>query len=662
MTSRLPQCFLCTDDPDLERTVNAHIRYLADIRSVNEAGELLLLLGQFDPALLMLDLRTAVARDHLPAVFQDYPDALVLAFGTERSVPALSAEAMGAYAVVDPAIERQRLQTLVRHALEHLRLVEHNRLLKIQVSRLNPPFTADAAVWPPTPTASELFAQAFRFFDNPDMMFDTMAHGIIAGAKVARVAIFAYSDKKNVYRYRCGVNALQHTVDADIGPDAPFVCHLRLHAHVICRTRLDAIPDPDAAAAFKQMLDMMGAEIIVPMQAHHSLIGWLAVGHHITGMPFSQRDIENLVPLTDQVAVALSNQLLFARTSMQKALAESVFHAMPIGVVAIDLQGNIHWINRTGAMLFGVEPEAVIRQPASRLSSRLCDLLLRCIQLEDAPQSVEWSAPPSGPPLQISLRRMTSDGCCVGALAVLRDITQERAFRQKEAELERRSFWTGMAAAMSHEIRNPLVAISTFAQLLPERYTDPEFREEFSQLVSQEVGRLNGIVNQISDFAEHRLPVLQPLAIDAVLEKAVQAVIPDFPEAAGRIALPSAPLPLVQGDDSALETAFAYILRNALEATDGQPDAQLKVTASIQGGGDQRKTLQLVFSDNGPGIPESLRTDLFSPFCTTKARGIGVGLSVARRTVIDHGGTITIPPLERGARIEITLPVNHETA
>ena len=658
MLNRLPSCFLYTDDPALVRTVTAHVKYLADVQCIQKTDDLLLLLKQFDPALLLLDLRTDVARDHLPAIFKDNPDALVLAFGTPRSVPAQNAEAMGAYAVIELSVERQRLQTLVRHALDHLRLIDQNRLLKLQVERAASSLATAPASWPPPPTAAELFAQAFRFFDNPDMMFDTMAHGIITGAKVSRVVFFAHSEDDDVYYYRAGVNGLRHTLDIVVTADSPFVRHLRLHAHVISRTRLDSLPDPSAAAFLKQALDSMGAEVIIPMQAHQSLIGWVAVGHRITGMPFSPQDIENLVPLADQVAVALSNQLLFTRTSLQKALAESVFHAMPVGVVAVEMQGRIHWINRTGANLFGVEPEAVLRQPASRLSSHLCDLLLHCIQDESAAGTVEWDHPPGGQPLQVSLRRMMSDGQCVGALAVLRDISQERKVRLKEVELERQSFWTGLAAAMSHEIRNPLVAISTFAQLLPERYSDPEFRDQFSKLVSQEVGRLNGIVNQISDFAEHHPPTLKPVSMEVIVNKAIEAIASDFHGRVPPIEQQAVdPLPMIQGDMHALVNAFSDILRNAVEATATQADPRIRIESTVLTAADQTRTLRMTISDNGPGIPDAIRGEVFSPFCTTKPRGIGVGLSVARRTLIDHGGTIAVPACNAGCRVDVTLPI-----
>ena len=67
--------------------------------------------------------------------------------------------------------------------------------------------------------------------------------------------------------------------------------------------------------------------------------------------------------------------------------------------------------------------------------------------------------------------------------------------------MDRAAFWTDLAASMSHEIRNPLVAIKTFAQLLPERFDDADFRRDFNEIVVQEIDRLDLIITQINNFA-----------------------------------------------------------------------------------------------------------------------------------------------------------------
>jgi nitrogen-specific signal transduction histidine kinase len=118
-----------------------------------------------------------------------------------------------------------------------------------------------------------------------------------------------------------------------------------------------------------------------------------------------------------------------------------------------------------------------------------------------------WEEPASRRYIQAEVRRLGGPGEQLGAVVMIQDLTSIRHLQEKQAQVERTAFWTDLAAGLSHEIRNPLVTISTFAQLLPERYQDEEFRDEFSTLVTREVGRLDGIINQINDFAHPGEPV-----------------------------------------------------------------------------------------------------------------------------------------------------------
>src|SRR4029078_7223741 len=103
----------------------------------------------------------------------------------------------------------------------------------------------------------------------------------------------------------------------------------------------------------------------------------------------------------------------------------------------------------------------------------------------------------------------------VRAVAVVHDLTAEHNRRQKQDLVDRAAFWTDLAASMSHEIRNPLVAIKTFAQLLPERFCEPEFRKNFNQIVVEEIHRLDKIVSQINSFAHPAELKMRPLDIRA---------------------------------------------------------------------------------------------------------------------------------------------------
>jgi len=85
--------------------------------------------------------------------------------------------------------------------------------------------------------------------------------------------------------------------------------------------------------------------------------------------------------------------------------------------------------------------------------------------------------------LSVETRQLAGNGSPLGAVAVIQDLTAQETLREKQVLLDRATFWTDLAASMSHEIRNPLVAIKTFAQLLPERFDDADFRKEFNEIV-----------------------------------------------------------------------------------------------------------------------------------------------------------------------------------
>src|SRR5437016_7423252 len=125
--------------------------------------------------------------------------------------------------------------------------------------------------------------------------------------------------------------------------------------------------------------------------------------------------------------------------------------------------------------------------------------------------------------LSIETRQLANNGSALGAVAVIQDVTTQESLREKEALLDRATFWTDLAASMSHEIRNPLVAIKTFAQLLPERFDDADFRKEFNKIVVNEIDRLDKIITQINNFAHPPELVLKPIDVRSPVKKGVRS-------------------------------------------------------------------------------------------------------------------------------------------
>ncbi len=247
----------------------------------------------------------------------------------------------------------------------------------------------------------------------------------------------------------------------------------------------------------------------------------------------------------------------------------------------------------------------------------------------------------------------------LGAVAVVHDMTGQEGLRLKQDLLDRATFWTDLAASMSHEIRNPLVAIKTFAQLLPDRFDDAGFRDDFNGIVVQEIDRLDKIITQINDFAHPPELVMKSIDVRASVKKALEVAQARFGTNGTpiEIDLPN-DLPRVLGDEMALTEVFAHLVANAAEAVHGQSKARITLGAKPIREAQGTSGVIVTVQDNGRGIAPDLKDKIFSPFCTTKARGMGLGLPIVKRTIFDHNGRVDIDSNPHGTSVSVMLPAS----
>ncbi|MCA1657844.1 MAG: PAS domain-containing protein [Verrucomicrobiaceae bacterium] len=410
----------------------------------------------------------------------------------------------------------------------------------------------------------------------------------------------------------------------------------------------------------RRALDSFGAEAIVPLHARGRIIGWLFVGHRITGQRFEFQDLEALMMLAEHVSTLLENALLYEEVTLQKTLAETLLKSIPPGIVAIDDDAIVRWFNPTAEQILGIRATDVLNKPIEAAGSRLGALLRDALESKTNLPPQQWIDNVTRRTLSIETRRVVDQRAPVGAVAVVQDLTVEENLREKQDLVDRAAFWSDLAASMSHEIRNPLVAIKTFAQLLPERFDDADFRKDFNEIVVQEIDRLDKIITQINNFAHPAELIMKPIDVRSPVKKALEIVQKAFGvngETSLETSLPGN-LPKVLGDESALAEAFAHLVANAAEATKGRPKAQIKLSAKAIREGDQKSGVVITVQDNGRGIAPELRDKIFSPFCTTKARGMGLGLPIVKRTVFDHNGRVDVNSGKHGTSVSVMLPAS----
>lgn len=232
----------------------------------------------------------------------------------------------------------------------------------------------------------------------------------------------------------------------------------------------------------------------------------------------------------------------------------------------------------------------------------------------------------------------------------------EAAFDQKIQRLDRLANLGLLSASVAHEIKNGMVAINTFVELLLQKGED----KELSETVQRELKRINSLVSQMMRFAAparggaHAMSA--PVQVHDLFEHSLRLL--HYPLNAKLIALQkhfNAQPGIVQGDEAQLQQVFMNLLLNAIEAL-GANGVLVISTQIVEVPGTGRQML-IEVKDTGIGISQENLKRLFEPFFTTKKNGTGLGLAICQRIVNEHGGSISAQSQTgKGSTFSILLP------
>jgi signal transduction histidine kinase len=212
------------------------------------------------------------------------------------------------------------------------------------------------------------------------------------------------------------------------------------------------------------------------------------------------------------------------------------------------------------------------------------------------------------------------------------------------------ALWEGLASRMAQEIKNPLVAINTFAQLLPRKYDSSDFRSAFSKVVQEEVDRINRVVETLYQFAREPELKLQKLDVKTTVREVVDTFARAVAERGIQFESKLSETPLSASIDA---DAFKVVLQNLMQnAVDAMPEGgRVSVSAEPAAGG-----LEIRVEDSGKGIAGDEAGKVFEPFYSSRERGAGLGLAVAKKLVEAHEGTIALEGTAPGARFIVRFP------
>lgn len=390
-------------------------------------------------------------------------------------------------------------------------------------------------------------------------------------------------------------------------------------------------------------MDLLGARVALPIVVAGRNCGALMLGERADGAPYGPDDRELLGLLVRGAAACLEQTHQRRTATRQQHHLDTVLKHITAGVVAVDADRRITMINRSAENILQVSESEVRGQSVQKLGSAFADVVLRTLRdgkprLRQAIRDVAVRAE-----LGLSVTPLGDEG----AVVIFNRLDEQ----PRNEDPAHSAIWQYLSSRVAQEIKNPMVAINTFAQLLPTRHDSAEFRDEFADVVQREVGRINQVVETLYEFARNPRLNLRKGTLNDRATHCLQAFSEDLEARNIDVELDLSPdATTVDIDAEMFDDALNRLLQNSLDAM--PTGGKLRIKTMRNNGYSA-----LEVSDTGTGISDQDAPHIFTPFFSTKENGMGLGLTLARRIVQEHHGVLTAEtPDDTGSRFVIKLP------
>jgi PAS domain S-box-containing protein len=345
--------------------------------------------------------------------------------------------------------------------------------------------------------------------------------------------------------------------------------------------------------------------------------------------------------------------------------------SMRNGVLVITRDGRVAAVNNEACRIFKLKRSRhVVGRPFAEILQAHPDvvrMLAGAFDLRHLPNRAELRLVSSKKVIGYTLSHIADErGRQTGLALFFKDLTRVEQLEERDRLRDRLAALGEMAAAIAHEVKNPLAGIEVMAGVLRRKVGSlPDAQSILTDIIN-EAKMANAIVHEALEFVRPIRLQMEPTSLAEVVRNAVTLAGRQLPDRAVRVRLEMpATLPAIQGDQHQLVQLFTNLLTNAFEALNGQGLVTIAAREDEQEGdghGDRAPVQHVVVIeviDDGPGVPRELRDRIFNAFFTTKPQGSGLGLAIVRKIVDAHDGTIDLTSARgHGTRFTITLPVS----
>lgn len=578
------------------------------------------------------------------------PGALTIAVG----VPAADENGYEADFVLPASFAPRELVHILRHAAEKLRLLREVQGLRA-TARAEPAAVADeGAAWDGAALArvlkefTRLFAAGFDLSRVLDLFLDAIGELV----RPTRTAVLLPDTSMQQYRVAVQRGLAPQIVDSVRLPAAGGLA--RWLATQARPARVHELTDPAVARELK----LLQGVLAVPLLARGELVAILVVGQPVFGSTYGRRETETLFDLAAHLATAIRDIALHNQLAREKEFSERILEHMSSGVLTIGPDQRVGTMNRRAAEILALAPASVVGEDLRVLPSPLGDMLYETLRTGRSVLRTELQLALRGLWLEVSTYPVRGDDATpLGAVLVFEDLTAQKELLAQKRQADQLHLLTRVVARIADEIKNPLVSINTFVELIGERFDDPDFRKQFSAVVRRDVRRLIQVFEKLAALVTEGELHFETVDVHSVVDDVVTAIelTDDGPGQPLQIEVHRDPVPRYTRVDAVqLRKALTYLMRYLAH---NSPAERARLTISVGGHAEEgRDYVRILIGSRTASVPPDRLHHVFDPVHMVQESLIDVGPAVSQRLIEALGGSLRLHPGRHELAFLVTLP------